>query len=51
MKARFHITPHEVEDGWYAVTCREMPGCASQGRSVSSALRNYAEDVMAWEGR
>jgi predicted RNase H-like HicB family nuclease len=31
------------EDGWYVVTCDELPGCITQGRTVAEAEDNFAE--------
>ncbi len=37
------LTPEKR--GWYSVTCPSLPGCHSQGRGISQALKNIREAI------
>ena len=36
------------EDGWIIAECPDLPGCVSQGRTVSEARKNIADAVEGW---
>lgn len=36
------------EDGWEVVSCPELPGCHSQGRTREEALANIREAITGY---
>jgi predicted RNase H-like HicB family nuclease len=36
------------EDGWYVVTVPALPGCISQGRTITEAKRNIREAISLY---
>ena len=36
------------EDGWYVVTCDELPGCITQGKTIAEAEHNFAEALSLY---
>ncbi len=36
------------EDGWYVVTCDELPGCITQGKTIPEAEDNFAEALSLY---
>ena len=46
MKCRIYI--ERDEDGMFVVTCPSLPGCVSQGRTRSEALKNIREAVSLY---
>lgn len=44
MTRKFHVTLLEHEEG-VSVSCPELPGCHSQGRTVDEAMRNIRDAV------
>jgi len=42
---KFTVILEPEEDGGYSVICPSIPGCASQGDSLSEALHNIREAI------
>lgn len=36
------------EESWWVVSSPQMPGALSRGKTLPSALRNYADAVSLW---
>ena len=47
MNRKFHITLLEHEDG-VSVSCPDLPGCHSQGRTVDEAMENIADAIREY---
>jgi len=43
--AKFKIVIYEGEDGQYVTECPELPGCISQGKTKTDALKNIKEAI------
>lgn len=43
MKIRIHI--EKGKNGWYVVTVPSLPGCVSQGKSMTEAKKNIKEAI------
>lgn len=46
-RLRFRISLFESDEGW-AVSCTDLPGCHSQGRSRDEALANIKKAIRLW---
>lgn len=42
----FNIRVVKGEDGYFIAYCKEIPGCATQGKTVKEALDNVAEALL-----
>ncbi len=42
----FTIKVVKGEDGYFVAYCKEIPGCASQGKTVKEALANVKEALL-----
>jgi predicted RNase H-like HicB family nuclease len=42
------IQYRQGEDGWIIAECPDLPGCVSQGRTLSEARENIADAVDGW---
>ncbi len=42
---KFPITIYQDEDNWYVVACPIIPGCISQGKTETEALKNIEEAI------
>lgn len=42
----FNISVVKGEDGYFIAYCKEIPGCASQGKTVKEALANVTEALL-----
>lgn len=40
---KFKVLLYEGEDGYYVTECPELPGCVSQGKTKTEALKNMKE--------
>jgi predicted RNase H-like HicB family nuclease len=43
---KYPVIITQGEDGWYVATCPAIPGCISQGRTISDAKRNIREAIQ-----
>lgn len=46
MVGQFHVVVTKDEDGFYVGECAALPGCYSQGRTLTEALKNVREAVV-----
>jgi predicted RNase H-like HicB family nuclease len=46
-RLHFRINLFESDEGW-AVSCPDLPGCHSQGKSRKEALTNIKEAIRLW---
>ena len=42
---KFDVVISEGGDGWYVIECPSLPGCISQGKTVTEALENIKEAI------
>jgi predicted RNase H-like HicB family nuclease len=54
LSGTFTVDLGEGEDGYVVAACREIPGCASQGKTREEALTNIADAIdscleVMWE--
>lgn len=42
------IVVHEAEEGGFWTTVPALPGCATQGDSLSDLFHNLAEAIAGW---
>ncbi len=42
---KFLVTLERGEDGWIVADCPALPGCVSQGKSETEALKNIREAI------
>ncbi len=42
---KFLITIYQDEDGMFIVECPSIPGCVSQGRTETEAVKNIQEAI------
>jgi predicted RNase H-like HicB family nuclease len=42
----FKVNVFKDEDGYFVAYCEEIPGCASQGKTLKEAQRNFLEALM-----
>jgi predicted RNase H-like HicB family nuclease len=47
MTLKLHVTIGPDEDGWRVAACAELPGCATQGRTLEEAEANIREAIQA----
>ena len=47
-KSVVRVQYRQGEDGWIIAECPDLPGCVSQGRSISEARRNIANAIEGW---
>ena len=47
MKRNLHVTLLEHEDG-VSVSCPELPGCHSQGKTIPEALENIRDAIAGY---
>jgi predicted RNase H-like HicB family nuclease len=47
MTLKLHVTIGPDEDGWRVATCAELPGCATQGRTLEETEANIREAIQA----
>jgi predicted RNase H-like HicB family nuclease len=47
VKRKFHVTLLEHDEG-VSVSCPELPGCHSQGRTVAEALANMEDAIRGY---
>ncbi len=47
MKKKFHVTLLEHDEG-VSVSCPELPGCHSQGRTVEEAMENIRDAIQGY---
>ncbi len=45
---KFRIIMEQDEDGTYVVECPTLPGCVSQGKTRSEALRNIKDAIEGY---
>ena len=38
----------DMEEGGYAISCPELPGCISCGDTIEEAMRNIEDAKIAW---
>ena len=46
MTAQINLTLDK--DGWIVAECLELPGCVSQGRTETEAMKNILEAIAGW---
>jgi predicted RNase H-like HicB family nuclease len=46
-RLKFRINLFESKEGW-AVSCPDLPGCHSQGKSRNDALKNIGDAIRLW---
>jgi predicted RNase H-like HicB family nuclease len=44
----YSVYLEQDEDGPYVATCRDLPGCVSQGRTVGEATANIREAIEGY---
>ncbi|MBQ8280259.1 MAG: type II toxin-antitoxin system HicB family antitoxin [Roseburia sp.] len=47
MPYKIELTP-DMEEGGYAVSCPELPGCVSCGDTLEEAMANIEDAKLAW---
>jgi len=45
MSLKFQVKIEKDEDGWFVATCPSLPGCISQGKTETQALKNIKEAI------
>ncbi len=48
MKMRYRVRIEQDEDGTFVAECPSLPGCISQGKTRSEALRNIHDAIQGY---